>query len=88
MVRFEVKEVVSGHISESLPVMWRVVRQPDLSVRKPILPTYGMDGGPTGGGTSEETVVLIQEREGGNICPRVDDVGMQRSGCRLKILGR
>lgn len=26
MVRFEVKEVVSGPISKSLPVMWRVGR--------------------------------------------------------------
>ena len=45
-----------------------------MYVRKPILAIYEMEGGHTGRGTRGETVVLIQETEGGNMCTRVDEV--------------
>ena len=51
-----------------------------------ILPISGMEAGHTGRGTREETTVLMRT-EKAVTCTGVDEVGMQRSRCCLKVCG-
>ena len=46
-----------------------------MSARKPILVTYEVEGGHRGREIIGEMIVLLQERESGNTCTRVNEVG-------------
>lgn len=54
----------------------------------PFRPLWNGGQGDTGSGASGAPAVLIQERERGDICTRVNEVGMERSGCSLEIAER
>lgn len=71
MVRREDREIIYGRIRESLEVMLRVVRWPDVYVRKPILATCGMEGGLTGSGHtgSGQERLLCSFRRGKVVTP-------------------
>lgn len=46
-----------------------------MSARKPILVRYEVEGGHRGRETVGEMIALLQEREGGNTCTGVNEVG-------------